>query len=223
MSNGSKLIVFDWDGTLMDSEARIVTCLQAAIRDTGLPGRSPNELRNIIGLGLREALQTLYPEADEAVWDALVRHYRHHFLELDATPSPLFEGVEALLQKLQAQGHFLAVATGKGRHGLDKVLQETGLKNYFNYTRCADEAHSKPHPQMLLDIMAWLGATPDVTLMIGDTEYDIEMAHNAEVAALAVSYGVHDQQRLLAAGPLDCVSSFPELDTWLNNYLSLAA
>ena len=223
MNHNSKLIVFDWDGTLMDSEARIVTCLRAAIRETGLPEHDDEALRNIIGLGLREALQALYPHEDDAAWDALVRHYRHHFLEVDATPSPLFDGAEALLQKLQEQGHFLAIATGKGRPGLDKVLQETGLARYFDATRCADEARSKPHPQMLLDILDRLGAEPDQALMIGDTEYDIEMAHNAGVAALAVSYGVHDHDRLAAAGPLDCVHSLAELESWLNNYLSLAA
>lgn len=223
MSDIARLIVFDWDGTLMDSEARIVTCLRAAIRETGLPGHDDEALRNIIGLGLREALQSLYPDEDESAWDALVRHYRHHFLEVDATPSPLFDGAEALLQKLQAQGHWLAVATGKGRPGLDKVLQETGLHRYFDATRCADEARSKPHPQMLLDIMDRLGVEPEQALMIGDTEYDIEMAHNAGVAAVAVSYGVHTPDRLAAARPLDCVHSLAELETWLTRYLSLAA
>ncbi|MCG6885776.1 MAG: HAD-IA family hydrolase [Proteobacteria bacterium] len=223
MSKPGKLIVFDWDGTLMDSEARIVACLREAIRETGLPERSNSELSNIIGLGLREALQTLYPEGDDPIYDTLVSHYRHHFLNVDPTPSPVFDGAEMLLQKLQAQGHYLAIATGKGRHGLDKVLLETGLDRYFDYTRCADEAFSKPHPQMLLDIMTQLGVEAGSTLMIGDTEYDIKMAHNARVAALAVSYGVHDHTRLLEANPLDCVTSLSELDNWLDNYLSHAA
>lgn len=223
MSNTSKLIVFDWDGTLMDSEARIVACMRAAIEETGLADRSDAELRNIIGLGLREALQTLYPDDNDETYEVLVNHYRYHFLEVNETPSTLFEGTETLLRDLQAEGHFLAIATGKGRQGLDKVLDETGLGDLFDFTRCADEAFSKPHPQMLIDIMDNLGIEASSTLMIGDTEYDIHMAHNAGVDALAVSYGVHEKTRLLSTNPLDCVDSLLEVGEWLNHYLSKAA
>ncbi len=219
----TRLIVFDWDGTLMDSEARIVACLQAAIRETGLEPRSEDQLRNIIGLGLREALMTLYPDGSEAEWDALVRHYRHHFLERDDTPSVLFEGAEELIRNLHAQGHFLAIATGKGRQGLDKVLEETGLKDCFHATRCADESFSKPHPGMLLDILDRLGVEADDTLMVGDTEYDLLMARNAGVPALGVTYGVHDRDRLLRCQPLDLVDSLPAVGTWLDGWLSRAA
>ena len=219
----TRLIVFDWDGTLMDSQARIVACLQAAIRETGLAPRSEAELRNIIGLGLREALMTLYPDGSEAEWDALVHHYRRHFLELDATPSKLFEGAETLIRDLHARGHFLAIATGKGRQGLDKVLEETGLGVYFHATRCADESFSKPHPAMLLDILEMLGVTGEDALMVGDTEYDLQMARNANVPALGVTYGVHERERLLKCQPLDCVDSLPAVGTWLDGWLSQAA
>lgn len=223
MSDATQLIVFDWDGTLMDSEARIVACLRAAIEDAALPHRPDNALRNIIGLGLREALVTLYPEGSDQQHDALVKHYRYHFLETNETPSPLFEGAERLVRELHAQGHFLAVATGKGRQGLDKVLEETALGEYFHYTRCADETHSKPHPQMLLEIMDWLGMEPADTLMIGDTEFDLQMAHNAGVKALGVSYGVHDKERLLACEPLACLDSLAEMAEWLNINVNKAA
>ncbi|MDX1824036.1 MAG: HAD-IA family hydrolase [Thiohalomonadales bacterium] len=223
MSNTTQLIVFDWDGTLMDSEARIVACLRAAIEETGLPHRPEAALRNIIGLGLREALVTLYPEGTDHQHDALVTHYRHHFLDSNETPSPLFEGAEGLIRELHEQGHFLAVATGKGRQGLDKVLEETALGEYFHYTRCADETRSKPHPQMLLDIMDWVGVEPNETLMVGDTEFDLQMAHNAGAKALGVSYGVHDKARLLACEPLACLDSLAEVAAWLNANVNKAA
>jgi phosphoglycolate phosphatase len=223
MSNSTQLIVFDWDGTLMDSEARIVACLRAAIEETGLPHRPDEALRNIIGLGLREALVSLYPEGNDPQHDALVKHYRYHFLETNETPSPLFEGAEKLIRELHAQGHFLAVATGKGRQGLDKVLEETALGEFFHYTRCADETRSKPHPQMLLEIMDWLGMESTDTLMIGDTEFDLQMAHNAGAKALGVSYGVHEKARLLACEPLACLDSLTEVAEWLNNHMNKAA
>ena len=219
----TQLIVFDWDGTLMDSEARIVACLRAAIEETGLPHRSDEALRNIIGLGLREALVTLYPEGTAQQHDALVKHYRYHFLESNETPSPLFEGAKELIHDLYAEGHYLAVATGKGRQGLDKVLEETALGGYFHYTRCADETRSKPHPQMLLEIMDWLGTEPNDTLMVGDTEFDLQMANNAGARALGVSYGVHDKARLLACEPLACLDSLAEVAAWLNANVNKAA
>lgn len=213
--NHYDLIVFDWDGTLIDSEARIVNCMRAAITDLELAERSPDQLRNVIGLGLQEALATLYPDADTGIYQSLVDRYRQHFLFQDETPSELFTGVEAMLATLRDRDYFLAVATGKGRIGLDKALEETGLHGYFDYTRCADETRSKPHPQMLEEIMQRLGVTPKQTLMIGDTEYDMHMARNAGTAALAVSYGVHDKQRLLACEPLDCVDDSISLQRWL--------
>lgn len=211
-----ELLVFDWDGTLMDSEARIVACLQGAIADLELPARDVAALRNIIGLGLAEAIETLFPGSDAATRQAVVERYRHHFLVADPTPSALFEGAAEVLHGLAAQGYLLAVATGKGRRGLDKVLEETGLAPLFHATRCADETFSKPHPQMLLELMEHLGADPQATLMIGDTEYDMEMARNARTHALAVSYGVHHPERLLRHQPLGCLERIGDLPAWLN-------
>lgn len=210
-----KVIVFDWDGTLMDSEARIVACMQAAIADLDMPVRSDEQIRNIIGLGLRESVASLFHDLPDAGYLALVDRYRYHFLVGDTTPSPLFEGVVPLLTRLLEKGHFLAVATGKGRQGLDKVLEETNLNSVFHVTRCADETFSKPNPQMLLEIMAQLGADAKETLMVGDTVYDLQMANNAGTAALAVSYGVHSKQRLMDCRPLSCVDTVTELSQWL--------
>lgn len=209
------LLVFDWDGTLMDSEARIVACLEGAITDLGLPRRERAALRNIIGLGLAEACSTLYPEGGQELHGQLVERYRYHFLTANPTPSALFEGARETLEALSDAGYLLAVATGKGRQGLDKVLAETGLKRLFHATRCADETVSKPNPRMLFELMDVLGAEPAETLMIGDTEYDLLMARNAGVPGLAVSYGVHARERLLQCDPLGCIHDIGELNDWL--------
>lgn len=211
----TKLIVFDWDGTLMDSEAKIVTCMLSAINDLGMQPRSDDEVRHIIGLGLREALTQLYPNGTETEFESLVERYRHHFLHADETASPLFDGSRELIESLGQMEHFLAIATGKGRQGLDKVLKETGLAELFHYSRCADETHSKPNPQMLLDIMDYLGVEKEHTLMIGDTVYDLQMASNAGVDSLAVSHGVHDKHMLIECNPLAIVNDIHEVSRWL--------
>lgn len=223
MSNSTQLIVFDWDGTLMDSQARIVNSMAAAIEELALAPRSQQQMSEVIGLGLAEALAILYPQGSPAEHAALTERYRYHFVEANSTPSTLFAGVEAMLAELNQQGHFLAIATGKGRRGLDRVLEETGSGRYFHATRCADESFSKPHPQMLLDIMDRLGVDARHTLMIGDTEYDLQMANNASVPCLAVSYGVHDLERLLNCRPLDYVDNIPALHHWLQTRYTFAA
>ncbi|HSO83057.1 HAD-IA family hydrolase [Thiocapsa sp.] len=212
------LIVFDWDGTLMDSEARIVHCLQAAFGDLGLPPPAREAARDVIGLGLDEALLRLHPEADPQTLRDLATGYRRYFLEIDPTPSVLFAGARETLSQLADEGYRLAVATGKGRVGLDKALADTGLGALFNATRCADETFSKPNPQMLFELMDELGADASATLMIGDTEYDMQMALNARTKALAVSYGVHPVERLLPHAPLDCIHDIAALPAWLTGY-----
>lgn len=209
------LLVFDWDGTLMDSEARIVSCIKASITDLGLPVLDTATIRDIIGLGLREAINRLYPGSDEAIHNQLAERYRYHFLGDNHAASSLFPGVRDMLKLLHAQGYLLAVATGKGRNGLDHVLEETGCKDLFHASRCADETLSKPHPRMLLEIMEHLNVEAADTLMIGDTEYDMQMANKAGTAALAVSYGVHARDRLLQCGPLGCLDDISVLPMWL--------
>jgi phosphoglycolate phosphatase len=207
-----KLLVFDWDGTLMDSEAGIVACMQAAFRDLGLEVPSREAVRNIIGLGLSEAIESILPDGfDQDLVGKLVTGYRRHFLDEGRGKSELFPAVEETLERLEQSGYLLAVATGKGRPGLDRVLEETGLGRYFIATRCADETFSKPHPQMLNELVEFAGVEAAETLMIGDTEYDLQMANNAGTASIAVSYGVHEVNRLLRHGPVACVDAVDEL------------
>jgi len=217
MNHQAKLIVFDWDGTLMDSAAHIVACLQMALTDLELPQKSDDEIKNIIGLGLREALGVLCPQANDHELTALTGRYRQHFFDQQHEPCELFPGARELIEELHRQDYFLAVATGKGRNGLDKVLNETGMGAFFPITRCADESHSKPHPQMLLDIIDWYGVEAHETIMIGDTEYDLEMANNAAAHSVAVTYGVHEKQRLLDCKPLTCLDNIDDLHQWLLN------
>jgi phosphoglycolate phosphatase len=213
--NGYRLLVFDWDGTLMDSQARIVGCFQAAAADLGVDVPQGDRARDVIGLGLQEATERLFPGLDGVTVSRVVERYRYHFLGDHPTPSELFPGVVETLEGLADAGYLLGIATGKSRRGLDKVLDETGLRRLFQASRCADEAFSKPHPQMLEEVMALLGAAPADTLMIGDTEYDMQMARNAGVPGLAVSYGVHEPARLLAEGALACLERIDELPGWL--------
>lgn len=210
-----QLLVFDWDGTLMDSAARIVSCLRGAIADTGADDRDEYALRDIIGLGLEEAIEALYPGSDEDFVQAFRAAYRVHFLERDPTPSALFPGMANLLAELESAGYWLAVATGKSRPGLDRVLEETGLGRHFLATRCADETFSKPHPAMLNEIMDELGLMPADTLMIGDSEYDMLMASNAGTDRLGVTYGVHGGQRLARHGPVALMDDLRLLPGWL--------
>jgi phosphoglycolate phosphatase len=209
------LIVFDWDGTLMDSAARIVNCMTAAFLELGLPVPPPERMRAQIGLGLEEAMRALCPRMAPALRARLMEGYRARFLGDDPTPTPLFAGAAEVVRELHGRGFLLAVATGKSRRGLDRALGESGLGAFFHATRCADETFSKPNPRMLFELLDELGASSGKALMVGDTEFDLLMAKNAEVAALGVSYGVHDAERLLACGPLGLIHAIDELPAWL--------
>jgi phosphoglycolate phosphatase len=208
------LIVFDWDGTLMDSAGAIADSIRAACADLGVPVPSHEEARHVIGLGLREAIAALLPALPMRDYARLAERYRHHFLGRDPD-IPLFEGVRETVADLHARGHMLGVATGKSRRGLERVLDRTGLGPYFHASRCADECHSKPHPAMILELMEALGAQPAGTLMIGDTSHDSEMAANAGVDFLAVSYGAHPPEHMSAHPALACCHSPSELRRWL--------
>lgn len=221
MSKAFELIVFDWDGTLMDSAARIVASLRGAAQDVGFENLTDAGFRNVIGLGLQEAIRALYPAiSDDALWQYADR-YRHHFLESCPMPEQLFEGVHEILDTLHRQPLMLAVATGKSRKGLDRALRHTQCSHYFQATRCADETTSKPHPQMLLELIEELGAKPETTLMIGDTEYDMEMAQRAGTAALAVTYGAHEPHRLAQYQPLASLESVEALGAWFKGNLGI--
>ncbi len=210
-----RLLVFDWDGTLMDSQGRIVACLARALEETGLPPLAPERLSNVIGLGLPEAARQLLPHVPESVVERFIAAYRRHYLSDKGEATPLFPGARETLQALHEAGFLLAVATGKSRRGLARSLEETGCGDLFLASRCADECFSKPHPQMLQDIMTDLDTPPEQTLMIGDTEYDLLMAANAGTASVAVSYGVHERERLLSHNPLACLDAIEEILPWL--------
>lgn len=217
------LIVFDWDGTLMDSEARIISSMRAAFAELAVAPPPPEAVREVIGLGLDEALQRLWPAASGSRRRTLMDTYRQQYLVADTTPMPLFEGAAEMVQDLHESGWLLAVATGKSRRGLDDALAASGLGHLFHATRCVDETFSKPHPAMLEALMEELGVDAERTLMIGDTEYDLEMARNAGTAAAAVGYGAHAAERLTAHDPLTCAMSIGELRDWLRSRLRAPA
>lgn len=210
-----ELLIFDWDGTLMDSAAHIVATATRAIESMGLPPREPRQISELIGLGLRDAFDRLFPEIDPKEMDRLLVEYSQRFAGVSQQTAELFEGVQESLEMLRKQGFTLAIATGKSRRGLDRALRESGLEDMFAISRCADESANKPHPQMLHDILLKTATEPDSALMIGDTEYDMVMAQTAQVHALAVGCGVHDVDRLRSAGALDVLDSVSELPDWL--------
>jgi phosphoglycolate phosphatase len=209
------LIVFDWDGTLMDSTATIVKCIQASAKDLGLPIPSRDAASHVIGLGLGEALQVVLPDVDPKYYPRMVERYRYHYLSKDHELT-LFDGVHEMLQELSQQGYFLAVATGKSRVGLNRSLNAAGLLSTFDATRCADETFSKPHPAMLQELTRELGQDLRRTVMIGDTTHDLMMAQNAGSAGIAVEYGAHPVDQLQACKPVYSARSVLELHQWLN-------
>lgn len=214
MSKRYDLIVFDWDGTVMDSTAIIAGSIQAACRDLGLPVPSDEAARYVIGMGLAQALRHAVPDAPEAMWEPLAERYRYHFLAQDQA-IPLFPHAEATIAELHDKGHWLAVATGKSRKGLSRALESSGMGRYFHATRTADETHSKPHPAMLLEIMDELGMPRERVLMVGDTTHDLQMALNAGVDAIGVTHGAHEEAQLLALKPLALLDDFAGIRDWL--------
>ena len=214
MAKKFDLLVFDWDGTLLDSTGAIVDAVQAACRDLGQPEPSDEHARHVIGLGLADALRHSVPGLSEDRFPQMVERYRYHYLARDHELH-LFDGVRDLIGQLHAAGFLLAVATGKSRQGLDRSLSQCGLGVYFSASRCADECFSKPHPQMLDELMVEFAVPPERTLMIGDTTHDLQMAINAGVPGLAVDYGAHPAQALDALSPLARLHSIAELAQWL--------
>lgn len=208
------LIVFDWDGTLMDSTGTIVKCIQAAARDLGLPVPDNRAAAYVIGLGLQEAMQAALPGLDSKLYPRIVERYRYHYLSKDQGLT-LFDGVPEMLADLSQQGYFLAVATGKSRVGLNRALDAAKLLSTFDATRCADETFSKPHPAMLHELTRELGQDIGRTVMIGDTTHDLQMAINAGATGIAVHYGAHPAPELQALNPVFAANSVPELHAWL--------
>jgi phosphoglycolate phosphatase len=207
-------VVFDWDGTLIDSTTIIADSLQQACRDLGEPVPTDLDARYVIGLGLAVALAHVAPRLSPDRHPELAARYRHHFISRDAQIE-LYPGARELLAELAAAGFLLAIATGKSRAGLDRALEQQRLAGVFAATRCADEGFPKPHPQMLEKLMERVGVAPRETLMVGDTTHDLELARNAGASALAVAYGAHGACRLGELAPLATVHSIAELRCWL--------
>ena len=210
-----ELLVFDWDGTLMDSAAAIAESLQAACAELSLPVPDETQARYVIGLGLSDAMKHILPELPPADYPQVVDRYRVHFLRRDGGTT-LFRGAEAMIRELNAAGYLLAIATGKSRRGLDRALAATGIGDCFHVTRCADEGYAKPDPDMLNAVIESLAGSAETTLMIGDTTHDLEMANAAGVGGVAVTYGAHPRAALSACKPLALVDDIAALRNWLH-------
>ncbi|MCC6077246.1 HAD-IA family hydrolase [Pseudomonas sp. GCM10022188] len=211
------LLVFDWDGTLVDSIARIVESMRVAADECMLPQLDETTIRGIIGLGLPEAIRSLYPDFEDEARVAIFRRvYSEHYLSLEVVPSPLFDGVRESLLEFRSRGYRLAVATGKSRRGLERVLSGYGWQEFFDVTRCADETASKPDPRMLHEILVHCGMPAGRALMVGDSPFDLQMAHNAGMTAVAVGYGAQPLAVLRGYRPHLAIDSFGDLARWLD-------
>ena len=208
-----QVVVFDWDGTLVDSEQHIVASIRYAAEQLGLSTLAHNVIKNIIGLGMREALKELYPDLTAEQVASMRKHYAERFFQSRIDAANLFPSVVETLTALRRKGLKLAVATGKSRNGLDKALKSSGLGVYFDITRCADETLSKPDPLMLHEIANHYQMDFDAMLMIGDTTYDMEMAYRVSMPSVAVSYGVHDSKDLLEYKPIKIIDKLSEVLT----------
>jgi phosphoglycolate phosphatase len=214
-----QLLIFDWDGTLVDSIGRIVEAMHRAADVASVPRCSDGAVRGIIGLELGVAIRALYPELEEPrLIETIRRAYSEQYLALEAEPSQLFEGVRESLDAFRQQGYQLAVATGKGRKGLQRVLADKGWLDYFDITRCADETASKPDPLMLHEILAHCRVPPERALMVGDSTFDLLMARNAGMDAVAVGFGAQPLSVLLECSPCLAINQFNELRVWLESY-----
>lgn len=212
-----RLVVFDWDGTLMDSTTQIIEAAARAIRQLGLPDRSAEAIREIIGLGLRDSWQRLFPDVAVRHFMPFIEAYRRHYLSAElAGPLP-FPATERTLARLADAGYLLAVATGKSRRGLERDLERTGLGRYFHATRTADECRAKPCPDMITEILGALESEASCAVMVGDTEWDLEMARRAGVTAVAVAWGAHARERLLGLAPAICLEALDGLPGWLEH------
>ncbi|HEV3458114.1 MAG TPA: HAD-IA family hydrolase [Thermoanaerobaculia bacterium] len=215
MSLDLELLVFDWDGTLIDSVGSIVACTRAVIDELRLGEAGEAEIRDTIGLGLRETVALLVPGCDDERYDVILACYRRHWVATYRDRLPLFPGVPGMLGELARSGYLLAVATGNSRRGLEHALDQTGLRGIFHATRTADDAISKPHPQMLLDILEQLGVRADAAMMVGDSIHDLQMAASAGAHAVGVLSGAHGRDELMAQGPRAVLEHVAELPAWL--------
>lgn len=208
------LLIFDWDGTLSDSTAKIVDAMTLAIHTLSYPSRSAESIRQIIGLGLPEAVKSLYPEAPSDEQRALIDQFIvYHRANRDEPP--FYPNVLDVLRELKRAGYILCVATGKSRVGLDRLLDYHDLHSIFTASRCADETLSKPHPRMLLELLEQTQHSVQHALMIGDTTFDLAMAQSIDMARIGVSFGAHSVDQLKCHEPLFIANNFQSISDWL--------
>jgi phosphoglycolate phosphatase len=210
-----KLVIFDWDGTLFDSIDKICLSMLQAGELANAPSRQTDDVKNIIGLSLDKAVSVIWPELNKNECNNIIEHYKYIYRAADQTPPEAYDGVIEVLERLHASNIKMAVATGKSRRGLDRVMTATKTGHYFCATRCADETLSKPHPLMLEQILTELNLSPDQAIMVGDTEYDLNMATNAGMKSIGVTYGAHSKARLKVLRPHGLLNNFNQLTTIL--------
>ncbi|WP_210330297.1 HAD-IA family hydrolase [Aliikangiella sp. G2MR2-5] len=208
------LVIFDWDGTLMDSTGRIVSAMQTTARNLSLPVPSVEKVKSIIGLGMDEVLDVIIPEADLDTRNKMLVEYRYQYIEGDNTPTPLFPGSRDLISWLKEQGVIVTVATGKARAGLNRVLGEENLLDFFHHTICADEAQSKPNSEMVERLINVSNSTKSETIVIGDSVHDLAMANNARVDSIGVTSGANSRQTLESHRPIAILDSVCHLKDW---------
>ncbi|WP_306521678.1 HAD-IA family hydrolase [Rheinheimera sp.] len=206
-----KLVIFDWDGTVMDSVGKIVNCVQGAAKQLNIAVPGYQEAKQIIGLSLETAFARLFPQADKPTLTLLCEAYKDIYIHHDNTATPLFDGAVELFHSLQQQDYLLAVATGKARVGLNRMFEETGTGHFFTTSRCADEAMSKPDPDMLKQILTELELAPAQALMVGDTIHDLAMAHAIAMPRVGITHGVHGVEDFAPFAPKAVIHSLPEL------------
>jgi phosphoglycolate phosphatase len=216
--NRPEVVIFDWDGTLVDSTQTIAQAIRLSCQDLGLAVPSLQDAQYVIGLGLHDALRRVAPDLPAERAPELSLRFRHHYLARDHLLEP-FDGIRPLLQDLHAAGVVMTVATGKSRQGLERALDVTRTRELFVYSRCADESVPKPGPEMVLEICAYLDCDPRNALVVGDTTHDIQMAYAAGAQVVAVGYGAHEPEALRRLAPLDCLETVPALDGWLRSCL----
>ncbi len=211
MKNRFDLIIFDWDGTLVNSIDWIVYCIQKAAAENGCRIPEDQETKDIIGLSIKKAMQKLFPGIDAETQECLVKRYSELFFSKKIARNDLFDGVYPMLEDLKKSGYQLAVATGKNRAGLDKALLGTQTEDLFEITKCADETMSKPNPAMLNEIVKHLGVSKQRVVMVGDSIHDLQMATNADIASIGVACGAHSEATLKQYNPLHCLQRTHEL------------
>ena len=213
-----RLLIFDWDGTLIDSIPDIIQAMKNTGAEKGLQIPTNDQIKNIIGLSLTLAVKTLFPNLGPRDIESITRCYRKHYKSIRISKNALFPGVKQLLTGLRDEDFYLAIATGKSRNGLRESLRETGLSHFFHACRCSDETLSKPNPTMIFELLDELNVSTSAAIMIGDSVHDLKMAKSASIASIGVTYGAHPMQQLIEYEPLACADEVMEINRYIKQY-----